>query len=612
MKKLLIIGIVITIVGFFTFPAVLMADEGDAEDFVGVRESENHGVVTGQYLMGDTQDTKGDGEDDGDTEVFCVDGDEWVNQSGNAYTLTDIDVSDELEGEVTGSDTITEVEALAVEIISKEATGASSVEDQIAVWQETGDRNASTYNSLSASQKENVDAINASAEAVAQDFIDNGGSGTLDEFLDDEEINEIDVTVEQDDSIFSGAGGTATATMENPLVPGITDEGKDVFWYILGGSFNISFSSTELVTETDSSSPAANTDPTKMNDVDVDSDDIADPNDAGYVDSKQDNKGIAEVSYYYFWWGLADYPEDTMGVNLFAWVDIDEDGKFDIIDIDGEKAADGEDSDGDVVGDFQNDHKVVQVDDKGTADKSDDTVKTDGSGNVVTEGISEDIMDIHKIEGGKMVIADRDLESELIEKSGRDNNYQRFSTLSYTEPFDIDPEYFGLLIFKMTRDEKPLEGVVFGIYTTSDASGNPIETVVTGNDGYASTSGLVWGTYYIKEISSVPGFVKSDTIYTVVINESGTSVTGSDDSEGILPFSVINNSTPPDEPDDPEEPDEPDEPGEPDGPDTSVQVLGIQELPFTGINPAVPISGLVTILSGASMIALSLVRRKRK
>ena len=43
MKKLLIIGIVITIVGFFTFPAVLMADEGDAEDFVGVRESENHG-----------------------------------------------------------------------------------------------------------------------------------------------------------------------------------------------------------------------------------------------------------------------------------------------------------------------------------------------------------------------------------------------------------------------------------------------------------------------------------------------------------------------------------------------------------------------------------------
>jgi hypothetical protein len=604
MKKLMIIGIVITIIGLFTFPAALAADEGDAEDFVGVRDSENHGgVVTGQYLMGDTQDTTGDGEGDGDTEIFCVDGDKYVNQSANAYTLTDIDVSSELEGEVTGSDTITEVEALAVEILSKEATGASSVEDQVAVWQETGDRNASTYNSLSAGQKENVDAINVSAESMAQGYIDDGGGLTLDEFLDDEDVNEIDITVEQDESIFTGNAGTATATMENPLVPGITDEGKDVFWYILSGAFNISFSPNELVTETDSDSPAANTDPTEMSDVDVDSDDIADPNDAGYVESKEDNKGTATVSYYYFWWGIAEYPENTIGINLFTWVDIDEDGKFDIVDIDGQKAADGQDSDGDVVGDFQNANQVIQVDDKGTVDTSDDTVAVDGSGNIITKGISEEIMDIHKVEGGKMVIADSDLGNQLLREEGRDNNYQRFSTLSYTEPFDDDPEYFGTLIFKMSGDQEPLKGAVFGIYLTPDASGDPIQTVVTGEDGYASTSGLGWGTYYVKEIATVPGYIKDNTVYTVVIGGNGTSVTGSDDSEGIIPFSVINNPEPPDEPD---EPDEPDKPGD------SLQVLGIQELPFTGMNPVIPISGLTTIFSGISMIVLSLIRRKKK
>jgi len=150
---------------------------------------------------------------------------------------------------------------------------------------------------------------------------------------------------------------------------------------------------------------------------------------------------------------------------------------------------------------------------------------------------------------------------------------------------------------------------VFGIYTTPDASGNPIEIIVTGKDGYASTSGLGWGTYYIKEISSVPGYVKSDTIYTVVINGNGTSVTGSDDSEGIVPFSVVNNPEPPDTPD---EPDEPNEPDEPDEPDNSIQVLGIQELPFTGMSPAIPVSGLVTMLSGVSMIVISLLRRRRK
>ena len=175
---------------------------------------------------------------------------------------------------------------------------------------------------------------------------------TLDEFLDAEEINEIDVTVEQDGTIFDKNNpnpGTAIAIMENPLVPGITDDGKNVYWYILGGAFNISFSPDELVTEASSLDHSDGTNASVMNDMEDDNDgeDSLDNDGDGTID--YDHYGIATIDYYYYYWGLDYHPEGTMGINLYAWVDVDEDGLFDIVDIDPEKAADGEDPDGDVV-----------------------------------------------------------------------------------------------------------------------------------------------------------------------------------------------------------------------------------------------------------------------
>jgi uncharacterized surface anchored protein len=43
---------------------------------------------------------------------------------------------------------------------------------------------------------------------------------------------------------------------------------------------------------------------------------------------------------------------------------------------------------------------------------------------------------------------------------------------------------------------------------------------------------------------------------------------------------------------------------------TVIEVLGIQELPFTGMNPAIPISGIGSILAGGLMVILSFIRRK--
>ena len=63
-------------------------------------------------------------------------------------------------------------------------------------------------------------------------------------------------------------------------------------------------------------------------------------------------------------------------------------------------------------------------------------------------------MDIHKVEGGKVVIGHDDLtdaeEADPLtilprsdEQSDRNVTRQRFSTIAYDEPYDDDPIYFG-------------------------------------------------------------------------------------------------------------------------------------------------------------------------
>ncbi|TET50822.1 MAG: hypothetical protein E3J58_02975 [Actinomycetota bacterium] len=197
MKRILIVTIVIAVAVMLTFPAILFAEEGDANSYIGRRESGPGDA--GQYILGDkesstpqpddtilddTDEEKDneesgsdtDGRGDGDTEVFCIDGDTKLTNESHTYVLTDIDVSDELEGEEAPRDDddedgiiyktdkktkkdgspkkddltdevkndektdgiIDKVEAEAVEILASEATGATSVEYQVAVWAEGG------------------------------------------------------------------------------------------------------------------------------------------------------------------------------------------------------------------------------------------------------------------------------------------------------------------------------------------------------------------------------------------------------------------------------------------------------------------------------------------
>lgn len=79
----------------------------------------------------------------------------------------------------------------------------------------------------------------------------------------------------------------------------------------------------------------------------------------------------------------------------------------------------------------------------------------------------------------------------------------------------------------------PLAGATFGLY--SDASctdGTQLETVTTGSGGSATFERLVYGTYYVKEITAPAGYILDDTVYTCVVSPNGTSVTSGDSTEG--------------------------------------------------------------------------------
>ena len=616
LRKIFFSTLIVSVVALFSIPGFIFADEGDVEKFVGVREQNG---VAGQYIAGDNQDTQNDTEGDGDTEIFCIDLTHYVNIGEKPYGLTGDTVSEELI-----SDGDSEIDAYALEILAKEATGATSVEDQSAVWMLTNDSYGISPDTNPANEtvkdKEDIDAIVDATRDIAEEYLEPDGARdqgkTLDEFLEnDKDINEIDVTIEQDETIFEpGGSGTATATMAAPLVPGITDQNKNVYWYILEGAFNISFSASELILETFSND--ARTDADQMNDHTDDAGDIDKDGTAG----PSDHYGQSTVSYYYYLWtdkdGNALFPENTMGVGLFAWVDVDEDGKYDVVDVgyDDEGASAGEDAtpDGDIVGRFQDTYKVVQT---GTGSCGNEVIKTDAGGNALSEPIPVEKMDIHVIEGGQVLKKIKTQNGQATFDDGR----QTLATLAYSEPIDDDPQFFGTILFKYTGDDIPLGGARFGLFDSPDANGEPVMILTTNDNGYAATgnAGIDYGTWYLREIEPPEGYNENSTVYKLEIGGNGVyaGVIGSDESY-ILPFGVENIKIPPPPPEDPEYPDDPDDPDSPGTPDlnSDVEARGVASvsiLAFTGLDPLIPTSGIGILIGGTGLFITSFIRRRK-
>ena len=92
-------------------------------------------------------------------------------------------------------------------------------------------------------------------------------------------------------------------------------------------------------------------------------------------------------------------------------------------------------------------------------------------------------------------------------------NYTIYKTGMVATSFNPDDEE------KIIWEEKGLEGAVFGVYAKKDIEFNGaiyykenelIEKITTNEEGYAATSNLLVGSYYLKEITAPYGYIISD------------------------------------------------------------------------------------------------------
>ncbi|HIS47009.1 MAG TPA: hypothetical protein IAB46_05525 [Candidatus Scybalocola faecigallinarum] len=67
-------------------------------------------------------------------------------------------------------------------------------------------------------------------------------------------------------------------------------------------------------------------------------------------------------------------------------------------------------------------------------------------------------------------------------------------------------------------EDAPLADVVFEIYSDKDCT-TKVDTLTTASDGTALSDWLTPGTYYMKEKSSVTGYIVSDTVYEITVTE---------------------------------------------------------------------------------------------
>lgn len=87
-----------------------------------------------------------------------------------------------------------------------------------------------------------------------------------------------------------------------------------------------------------------------------------------------------------------------------------------------------------------------------------------------------------------------------------------------TNPFIIG----HVRVNKMNSEGKPLAEALFGVY---NAAGQKVAEFTTGEDGTATSGGLVKGLYYLKELAAPEGYVRPDDLLPFEISGHGQVVT---------------------------------------------------------------------------------------
>ncbi len=126
----------------------------------------------------------------------------------------------------------------------------------------------------------------------------------------------------------------------------------------------------------------------------------------------------------------------------------------------------------------------------------------------------------------KLYYANQPNEGNTFEPT-EDNPEPSGETLGVTKKEDTETVYTYQLAFLKTgegNDAEKLAGAVFGIYADS-ACTQLIDVVKTNAEGYAASSKVKAGTYYIKELVAPTGYTLNDKVYSIEANWNTASST---------------------------------------------------------------------------------------
>ena len=94
------------------------------------------------------------------------------------------------------------------------------------------------------------------------------------------------------------------------------------------------------------------------------------------------------------------------------------------------------------------------------------------------------------------------------------------------------PKYGKMQLVKTGKDNMPLAGVVFGIYSDADCK-NKLAELTTDSNGTAISGDLPVGTVYIKELSTIKPYILSAEIKSLEITDGVTAEVSFSNSEAI-------------------------------------------------------------------------------
>ena len=83
----------------------------------------------------------------------------------------------------------------------------------------------------------------------------------------------------------------------------------------------------------------------------------------------------------------------------------------------------------------------------------------------------------------------------------------------------------SVILTKTDPNGVALDGGWFGIFSNAEATGDPLDKVQA-DGGQIVFSGLLSGTYYVRELEAPAGYIKSDKIIKVGVSVSGNSIAG--------------------------------------------------------------------------------------